>query len=332
MKMKQFYQKTAALVLAGAVFLCASVGAAEERQPLRVGINTLPSLKSPLDGSRDQNQDYMRLLANYAGMQAVFVSDSWTNNLAKLASGEIDTIANITDLPYRHAFFDYGRIPMSLSTSMLYLRGGVATFDNPDRTRPLNIGIIRGQYTSPRLGPVLNYEGFSYTTQEFEDRKHILAAYDAGQIDGCSLDTQLPEDLLPAAALETDPVYFVVRKGNTELLDRLNQAAARLATTRPMLFADLYDLYHSNGAGAPLLLDRRERDYLLEHPTLRAAVVVSGQPYAYLDENGNFAGGLRAVTDRIGARDACFCSMARHRDRAGALGGRSVCRPRGWHG
>ena len=301
MKMKQFYQKTAALVLAGAVFLCASVGAAEERQPLRVGINTLPSLKSPLDGSRDQNQDYMRMLASYAGMQAVFVSDSWSNNLAKLASGEIDAIANITDLPERHAIFDYGRIPMSLSTSMLYLRGGVATFDNPDRTRPLTIGIIRNQYTSPRLGAVLDFEGFSYKTQEFEDRKHILAAYDAGVIDGCSLDTQLPEDLLPAAALETDPVYFVVRKGNTELLDRLNQAAARLATTRPMLFADLYDLYHSNGAGAPLLLDRRERDYLLEHPTLRAAVVVSGQPYAYLDENGNFAGGLRAVTDRIGA-------------------------------
>ncbi|WP_294152292.1 EAL domain-containing protein [uncultured Selenomonas sp.] len=301
MKMKQFYQKMAALVLASVVFLYAGVGMAEERQPLRVGINTLPSLKSPIDGSRDQNQDYMRLLANYAGMQAVFVSDSWTNNLAKLASGEIDTIANITDLPYRHAFFDYGRIPMSLSTSMLYLRGGVATFDNPDRTRPLNIGIIRGQYTSPRLGPVLNYEGFSYTTQEFEDRKHILAAYDAGQIDGCSLDTQLPEDLLPAAALDTDPVYFVVRKGNTELLDRLNQAAARLATTRPMMFADLYDLYHSDGAGAPLLLDRRERDYLLAHPTLRIAVVISEQPYAYLDENGEFAGGLRAVTDRIGA-------------------------------
>ena len=64
MKMKQFYQKTAALVLASVVFLYAGVGMAEERQPLRVGINTLPSLKSPIDGSRDQNQDYMRLLAN----------------------------------------------------------------------------------------------------------------------------------------------------------------------------------------------------------------------------------------------------------------------------
>ena len=300
MKMKQFYQKAAALALAGAVFLYAGVGVAEERQPLRVGINALPSLKSPIDGSRDQNQDYMRLLADYAGMQAVFVSDSWTNNLAKLASGEIDAIANITDLPERHAIFDYGRIPMSLSTSMLYLRGGVATFDSPDRARPLTIGVIRNQYTSPRLGPVLNYEGFSYTTQEFEDRKHILAAYDAGEIDGCSLDTQLPEDLLPAAALETDPVYFVVRKGNTELLDRLNQAAARLATTRPMLFSDLYELYHSN-VGAPLLLDHRERAYLEQHPTLRIVVGVNERPYAYLDENGEFAGGLHAVTDRISA-------------------------------
>ena len=301
MKMKQFYQKTAALVLASVAFLCAGTGAAEERQPLRIGINTLPSLANPIDFSHDQNQDYMRMLADYAGMKAVFLSASWTDNLAKLASGEIDAIANITDLPERHAYFDYGRIPMNLSTSMLYLRGGVAAFDEPDHTRPLRIGIIRNQYTSPRLGKVLAFEGVSYTTQEYEDRKHIVAAYDAGEIDGCSLDTQLPEDLLPAAAIETDPVYFVVRKGNTELLDKLNNAAARLATTRPMMFSDLYALYHLDGAGAPLLLDRHERDYLSEHPVLRAAVVVGEQPYSYIDENGQFAGGLRAVTDRISA-------------------------------
>ena len=103
MKMKQLYQKAAALVLASAVFLCAGTGAAEERQPLRIGINTLPSLANPIDFSHDQNQDYMRMLADYAGMKAVFLSASWTDNLAKLAAGEIDAIANITDLPERHA-------------------------------------------------------------------------------------------------------------------------------------------------------------------------------------------------------------------------------------
>ena len=320
--MHAFYRKAAALVLAGAAFLWTGQAVAAELPELRIGVNVLPVLVDPVDGARDLNQDYMSILANYAGMKAVFVSASWQENLARLQSGEIDVIANITDLPERHAFFDYGRIPMSMSKSMLYLRGGTAMFDRADRTAPLHIGVIRDQYTSPYLGKVIEEEGFPYMVQAYEDRKALAAAYTAGRIDGCSLDTAMPKSLLPAAALQADPVYFVVRKGNTALLERLNSAASRLAMARPMLFADLYDLYHINTGGDPLLLDRNERRYLEEHPVLRFVAVVNAPPYSYVDDSGAFAGGLRAVVDRAAADlgiDAEVVPVTREEDAYDAL-------------
>ena len=300
--MRDFTWKTAAaLVCTGVAFFLGGTAQAAEQPELRIGVNVLPVLADPVDGARDLNQDYMAILANYAGMRAVYVSASWQENLARLQSGEIDVIANITDLPARHAFFDYGRIPMSTSKSMLYLRGGTQMFDRADRTTPLRIGVIRDQYTSPYLGMVLAAEGFPYTLQEYEDRKALAAAYAAGRIDGCSLDTAMPKSLQPAAALQADPVYFVVKKGNQELLDRLNSAASRLAMARPMLYADLYDLYHINTGGEALMLDHRERRYLEEHPTLHFAAIVNERPYSYMDGNGEFAGGLRAIVDRVSA-------------------------------
>ena len=315
------WKKAAALAVTGVAFFFGTAQAAEQPE-LRIGVNVLPVLADPVDGARDLNQDYMAILANYAGMKAVYVSASWQENLERLQSGEIDVIANITDLPERHAFFDYGRIPMSTSKSMLYLRGGTSLFDRADRTTPLHIGIIRDQYTSPYLGKVLEDEGFAYTLDEYEDRKALAAAYAAGRIDGCSLDTAMPKSLQPAAALQADPVYFVVKKGNTALLDRLNDAASRLAMARPMLYEDLQELYHINTGGDPLLLDRNERRYLEEHPVLRFVALVNAPPYSYVDDSGAFAGGLRAVVDRVAADlgiDAEVVAVMREEDAYDAL-------------
>ena len=301
--MRKFY-RIAALAFAGAFFVVSVFSGTAEavQQELRIGYNEKPVSAEPVDGARDLNQDYMRILASYAGMKAVFVPGTGSGgNLARLQAGEIDVLMNVTDLPYRHAFLDYGRIPMSMSKSTLYLRGGVSMFDRADRETPLAIGILHNQFTSPYLGPVLAQEGFSYTFQEYENRKELAAAYAAGQIDGCALDTDMPESLQPAAALQADPVYFAVKKGNTKLLEKLNAAASRLATARPMLFADIYNLYHTGRSSEPLLLDQHERVYLEEHPVLRCAVIVGERPYSYIDAQGRLAGGLGAVADRISA-------------------------------
>ena len=47
------------------------------------------------------------------------------------------------------------------------------------------------------------------------------------------------------------------------------------------------------------MLDREERVYLRTHGKLSVLVVANERPYAYLDENGELAGAMKVVTDRL---------------------------------
>ncbi len=47
------------------------------------------------------------------------------------------------------------------------------------------------------------------------------------------------------------------------------------------------------------MLDREERAYLRAHGKLRVLVVANERPYAYLNENGELAGAMKVVTDRL---------------------------------
>ncbi|MCI6284296.1 EAL domain-containing protein [Selenomonas sp.] len=60
-------------------------------------------------------------------------------------------------------------------------------------------------------------------------------------------------------------------------------------------------MHEGEVAEVPLLLDRVERDYLALHPTLRVLVVANERPYAYLDDDGQLAGAMRVITERVAA-------------------------------
>lgn len=91
----------------------------------------------------------------------------------------------------------------------------------------------RAGYQSPVLDKVLAMEQRPYTLAEYSTPMALEDAYRAGKIDGFEVNAWPlgPEE--PAAAYDVTTTHLAVKKGNTDLLNRLNAAADRLMLARP---------------------------------------------------------------------------------------------------
>ena len=253
------------------------------------------------DGRMVGNQavdDYMRVLASYAGMEAVMMPGTYQENLARLGSGEIDVIADVSSTPERRQELAFSRFPVGFNFTALYLHGGTGAFAQ-SWERPLRLGHIGGNYTSGLSTQVLTNQGLRADWQSFPDRASMAKAYELGQIDGFDLSGSMFEDYEPAAYGDFRATFFVVRKDRQELLQELNRASEWLMLTRPTFLSDTYKMRQTELPLPPLVLNRAERCYLQEHPKLRLMVVANERPYAYIDENGELDGAMRVVADRL---------------------------------
>ena len=296
--------RLALVAVAMALAACLWTGAAEaaERPVLRVGLTY--SAQDETDGTGHPRfdktlTDYLQVLASYAGMDVQIVPGSVQTNIQKLLDGSIDVLPDLVITPERVAMMDFSRFPTGFLSSTLYLHDGVQAFDVPGVR--FRIGVERAGYQSPVLKNVFEMEQRPYDLVEYATPVALAEAYRVGKIDGFSINEWPGGSEDAAAAFDVTETHLAVRKGNTELLYRLEVAADRLALTRPTFIADIYRQHEEDHGEVPLLLDRVERDFLVAHPVLRVIVVANEQPYAYIDEGGKLAGAMRVVTERVAA-------------------------------
>ena len=274
---------------------------AAERPVLRVGVMYLVSGASGESAQKRLDRtitDYMQVLASYAGMDVMFVPGSVMENLARLQDGSIDVLPDMVITPDRQETMAFSRLPTGFVSSTLYVHGGVPSFGAP-RKMPITVGVIEGGYHSASLDDVLRLEGQAYEVVPYPSLVALAEAYDAKRVDGMEVNLWPEDTQEPAAAYDVTETHFAVKKENTELLERLDRAADQLLLARPTFLADEYRMHEGEVWSAPLLLDRVERAYLASHKTLRVIVVANERPYAYIDEEGELAGAMRVVTDRL---------------------------------
>lgn len=96
--------------------------------------------------------------------------------------------------------------------------------------------------------------------------------------------------------------YYAVRKENTVLLQELTAAMDELQITDPSFGAELYEKYYGRGRGTVLMLTPAEKDYILQHSVVRVAYDPLWYPISYRDNNGQFAGAMAKIYEKIAER------------------------------
>ena len=237
--------------------------------------------------------EYMEFLENYMPCEFEYiVFDDWTDLLDKLNSGEIDIIPN---LPGDHKWLvnakstDHvvGRFPMELVITSEQLKPQI------------NLARVRTNYDTPGLDEVAREEGFQYTFTNYKTYQEVIDAYERGDVDGY-VDAMLfyNKSKHTYALFDRQNYRLSVRADRKELLDRLNWAMDQLLLVQSDIRDTLKRKYNLK-EGFPLLLTRDEKDFLAEKKTLRAAIFVYQQPYAYRDGDGKLVGVIPDIINRI---------------------------------
>lgn len=301
--MKQHFKNliTLLIVLSFALFLHPGSAFAQEARPIRVGFPSQPGLTYHNENGDYSGYTYEYLIevAQYTGWSYEFVElegtldEQLTEMLQMLEDGELDILGTIGYTEQLAEIYDF---PSENYGNVYYV---IAVRNEEDRIDEYNLSDYKGlrvalfkqaKNSNEKFFQYTKLNGIDYEIVWCESGKEQYEKVMSGEADALiDKDVSLDNAFRPVAKYSPTPYYFAVTKGNTSVINELNQAITYISEINPMLQANLYNKYFSRSS-SQLILNSQEKAYIKENPTLRVLVHDGFGPLQYYDENREIRG------------------------------------------
>ena len=270
------------------------IGTAAAQITLRVGyIPATGFLESDRPGHLlGYGYEYMEFLSRYCNRKFEYVPcTSWNECNEKLQSGVIDLLPAMPG--------DYRSLQNVKRTDHVIGRYPMSLITHDGTTKPqMKIGTTASNAPIPSLPKIAKEEGFEYELINYPFFYDVDEAFSRREIDGYIFPMTEPNKAENVAAIFDRQSYrLLVRSDRKDLLDLMNIAMDEMLTDQPNIRNRLNDKYLRNG-GAPLILNRPEKEYLKQKKKLKTAILMHEKPYAYY-ENGKLKGVIPRVIKQI---------------------------------
>ncbi len=235
-------------------------------------------------------QKYVNLNFDYVGYDL-----TWEETLQKLSDGEIDIVTSAYKTDENAEMYDYS-MPIGTSAIDINTRVTETRFTPGDYTtyNNMTIGLIKGSSENAILADFAKDNGFSYTPVYYANSGELAAALENEEIDAVattSLRKITNERVL--SEFDTQEFYAIVKKGNTELLDKINYAITQLNRSEgDWKNTFYYDNYKADNY-EPLLFTDEEKEFIEHYSTGGQKLVIAldndWKPFSW-KENGVYSG------------------------------------------
>ena len=261
------------------------------------------------DGNKSgYGYDFLRLMARYLDVEYDYVGYElgWKDMQRMLLEGEIDVLTSARKTPEREEIFDYSK-PIGTNECMITVRSDnvkvigqkYSTYDG------LRFGLLKGNSRNNDFEKLADKEGFSYTPVYFEMFKDMEEALQNGEVDALvssSMRTTDNERIIEK--FEPQDFYAIVKKGNTELLDKINYAIDQINNAEGDWQRELFNRYYASYDIKVLNFTPSEEELINSYKKpLKVLCDPTGRPYSYV-EDGEMKGILpdyfKNVADYIG--------------------------------
>ena len=261
------------------------------------------------DGNRSgYGYDFLRLMARYWDVDYEYVGydKSWDEMQRMLIDGEIDMVTSARRTPEREELFDFSR-PIGTNNGILTVRsdnstiveGKYSTYDG------MRVALLRGNSRNDEFAEYARTKGFTY--KSFDSAEEIAEALQNGTVDAIvtsSLRKMNNERILEKFG--SSDFYVIVKKGNTELLNKINYAIDQMNAAEGSWKTTLYNKNYETTDTKNLEYTEEEKriiaQYSKENP-LHVLCDPTRYPYSYT-ENGEVKGILpdyfRKIADYAG--------------------------------
>ena len=232
---------------------------------------------------------------------------TWAEMQLMLEDGEIDLLTSAQKTPSREELFDFSEKPIGYSSTILtvkagnedYAAGDYASYDG------IRVGMVEGSTRNDSFDRFASAHGFAYSRVYFDDLQSMSDALQEGSaIDAIVTSTlRKIENEWILDQFDASPFYVIVKKGNSELIDLVNEAIDHLDMESPEWREELREKYYTPENGDQISFSAEEREYLNDLKTsghvFTVAVNPDRKPYSYLDEDGNPAGVFISAFERL---------------------------------
>ena len=198
------------------------------------------------DGNRSgYGYDFLRLMARYWDVDYEYVGydKSWDEMQRMLIDGEIDMVTSARRTPEREELFDFSR-PIGTNNGILTVRsdnstiveGKYSTYDG------MRVALLRGNSRNDEFAEYARTKGFTYKSVYFDSAEEIAEALQNGTVDAIvtsSLRKMNNERILEKFG--SSDFYVIVKKGNTELLNKINYAIDQINAAEGSWKTTLYN-------------------------------------------------------------------------------------------
>lgn len=241
------------------------------------------------DGRRSGfGYDYLQEIAKYTGWKYEFVDATWDECLLMLKNGEIDLMSCARKSPEREAAFELSEYRLGLLNSVITVRVDDQKYNYNDFEGfdGLKVGVMKGNRTSQELDTLFEKYGISMQKVFYKTEDELRAGLYNKEIDAIASSNQrIFQNEKIIANFNSGPFFALMRKGNTDLKRKLDDAMERLMLTNPYFEAELYEKYFEGNAGYKVALSKEEKEYVQGNRTLRIATSQDSRPVCYYDGN-----------------------------------------------
>ena len=214
--------------------------------------------------------DFLKMAENYSNWRFDYVGYElgWESMLTMLENGEIDLLTYAQKTPEREERFDYSTNPIGTSADVLVVRKDDARYQvgEPNTYEGMRIGLERGTTHLESMSDFAEEKGFHYVPVYYNNRNEMKEDLEKGQnIDGMLISNYVLLDQ-ETVLDELDPIdfYVIVKKGNTVLLDQINNAILQMDKNTPGWRLDLKNKYYASNFANDIMMNKSEMEYLMQ--------------------------------------------------------------------
>lgn len=300
------------LVFAAVFAVPRSVYAKEtsSREVVRVGFFAMDSYHiMNEDGERSgYGYDFLRMIAKYLDIDYEYVGyeDSWDEMQQMLEDGEIDMLTSAQKTPEREALFAFSK-PIGDSRAIVTVKNNNRSIvaHDYDTYDGMVIGMLEGNSRNDDFEKLAQDKGFSYCPVYFSMSTELAEALQKGQIDAAvtsSLRQTEKERIIENFAVSD--FYVMVRKEDTDLLDKINYAIDQLNAVEGDWKNGLNNKYYTHSEYKNLEFTDAEKAIIQQYASGERLLTIScgidRKPYSYV-ENGELCGIIPDYFKRLAA-------------------------------
>lgn len=266
------------------------------------------------------NFDYLEKISEYTGWQIEYVTYPTADYnevvgqaIEDLRAGRVDLFGPMLKTSQSQDAFEFPENSYgTVYTTLCAPTTGRLRETNIQSVKPLRVGLW--QQAATRNNEVVRYleaESIEYELVFYSSAAEQEQALMNGEVDvisGLSLSPIANTRIVEQFAAR--PYYFAATKGDTELIEELDETIARIDLVQPQLQEKLYNKYFKRTEDAYQITEEQKKN-VAAMKTLKVLCVKDDAPYVY-EENGEAKGMLVSILDdfaeQMGIRtEYAFC-------------------------